>query len=101
MTVWKGHRVVELQSCRRTGGGGGGCGLQRCRVAEWLSCRMADCGIAELQSHRDEGLKSWGVAELGSCRVSELQRYRATYLETGIVARLLGWRAAEVQSLEL
>ena len=98
MTVWKGHRVVELQSCRRTGGGGG---LQRCRVAEWLSCRMADCRIAEVQSHRDGGLKSWGVAELGSCRVSGLQRYRATDLETGIVARLLSWRAAEVQSLEL
>ena len=100
MTVWKGHRVVELQSCRRTGGGGG-CGLQRCRVAEWLSCRMADCRIAKLQSHRDGGLESWGVAELGSCRVSGLQRYRATDLETGIVARLLSWRAAEVQSLEL
>ena len=103
MTVWKGHRVVELQSCSRTGGGGGlwVAEVQRCRVAEWLSCRMADCGIAELQSKRDGGLQSWGVAELGSCRVSELQRYRATYLETGIVARLLGWRAAEVQSLEL
>ena len=57
---------------------------------------MADCGIKELQSHRDGG-----VAELGSCRVSELQRYRATDLETGIVARLQSWRAAEVQSLEL
>ena len=97
MTVRKGHRVVELKS-RRTGGGGG---LQRCRVAEWLSCRMADCRIAKLQSHRDGGLESWGVAELGSCRVSGLQRYRATDLETGIVARLLSWRAAEVQSLEL
>ena len=74
--------------------------MQRGRVAEGLSCRMADCGIAELQSHRDEGLESWEVAELGSCRVSELQRYRDTDLETGIVARLLSWRAAEVQSLE-
>ena len=89
-----------MWSCRAAEGQGGG-GLQRGRVAEWLSCRMADCGIAELQSHRDEGLESWGVAELGSCRVSELQRYRATDLETGIVARLLSWRAAEVQSLEL
>ena len=58
MTVWKGHRVVELQSCRRTGGGGGVAEVQRCRVAKWLSCRMADCGIAELQSNRDGGLQS-------------------------------------------
>ena len=92
MTVRKGHRVVELKS-RRTGGGG----VQRCSVAEWLSCRMADCRIAKLQSHRDGGLESWGVAELGSCRVSGLQRYRATDLETGIVARLLSWRAGELQ----
>ena len=56
MTVWKGHRVVELQSCRRTGGGVAE--VQRCRVAKWLSCRMADCGIAELQSNRDGGLQS-------------------------------------------
>ena len=60
MTVWKGHRVVELQSCRAAEGQGGGgvAEVQRCRVAKWLSCRMADCGIAELQSNRDGGLQS-------------------------------------------
>ena len=56
--------AAELQKDR----GGGGCS-----GAEWLSCRMADCGIAELQSHRDGVLESWGVVELGSCRVRELQ----------------------------
>ena len=48
--------AAELQKDR--GGGGRGAEVQRCRVAKWLSCRMADCGIAELQSNRDEGLQS-------------------------------------------
>ena len=46
--------AAELQKDR----GGGVAEVQRCRVAKWLSCRMADCGIAELQSNRDGGLQS-------------------------------------------
>ena len=49
--------AAELQKDRVGGGGGvGGCG-----VAEWLGCKVADCRIAELQSHR-----GGEVAELGS-----------------------------------
>ena len=91
----KGHRVVELQSCRRTGGGGG------LGVAPVQSGGVAKLQNGQLRNSRVTESQRWGVGKLGSCRVSGLQRYRATDLETGIVARLLSWRAAEVQSFEL
>ena len=94
MAVWKGGGV---------GGGGQSCTRKElvgvageCRVAELLSCRIADGRIAELQR--------WWVAELGSCRVREFRscgRYRVTDLQSGIRAKWQSRRAVEVQCVQL
>ena len=91
--------AAELQKGR----GGGGlwvAEVQRCRVAEWLSCRMADCGIAELQSKRDGGLQSWGVAELQSFRVAEIQSYIFGNWHSCKVAGLESCRGTEFRAIE-
>ena len=97
MAVWKGGGVGGVgggQSCIRKELGGGVAG--ECRVAELLSCRIADGRIAELQR--------WWVAELGSCRVREFRscgRYRVTDLQSGIRAKWQSRRAVEVQRVQL
>ena len=95
---WQYGRVVGLGGAElhkeRVGGGGGVAG--ECRVAELLSCRIADGRIAELQR--------WWVAELGSCRVREFRscgRYRVTDLQSGIRAKWQSRRAVEVQCVQL
>ena len=95
MAVWKGGGVGGGQSCIRKELGGGGVAGE-CRVAELLSCRIADGRIAELQR--------WWVAELGSCRVREFRscgRYRVTDLQSGIRAKWQSRRAVEVQCVQL
>ena len=66
MAVWKGRRIVEPQSCRRTEGGVGvvGAELQSGLVAKLQNGRLKNSRVAE--SQRWGGLQSWGVAELGS-----------------------------------